>query len=269
MTSPKGAHAIITGGSSGIGFATARALAARGARVSLLARRAQLLDAAADRIRHAGGQVATASVDVSDRVALNTAIASVTAELGPCDILVTSAGLARPGYFERLDDADFRELMEVNYFGTLYAIQAVVPSMIERRKGSVVGLSSAAGLIGVFGYTAYGPTKYAVRGLFESLRAELEPHGIHVGCVFPPNVDTPQLEEENRIGPVETRAISNSIKPISPDRVAATIVRGIERERFMIIPDIQTRLLARLGGLVGGVLASSFDRKARKARALG
>ena len=91
--------------------------------------------------------------------------------------------------------------MDVNYFGTLNAIKAVVPSMIERHHGIIVGVSSAAGILGMFGYTAYSPTKFAVRGLLESLRAEMKPHNVAVHCVFPADIDTPQLEFENRTKP--------------------------------------------------------------------
>ncbi|MEY2449386.1 MAG: hypothetical protein QOH79_2862, partial [Acidimicrobiaceae bacterium] len=210
---------------------------------------------------------ASASVDVSNAATTRTAIDRLTAEHGPCDVLVTSAGIARPGYFEQLDDEVFRDQMEVNYFGTLHAVRAVVPSMIERRTGSIVTVSSAAGLVGIFGYTAYTPTKYAVRGFSESLRAELAPYGVHVGCVFPPDVDTPQLEEENRYKPEETKAISGAVKPLQAERVADEIIAGIDQRRFWITPDATTKLLARGGGLLRGVLASSFDRKVEKVRA--
>jgi len=261
-----GAHAVITGGSSGIGLATAFAFAARGVNVSLLARRPEVLESAAGRLAHSGVQVVTVAVDVADAAAVEHAFDEAVTGLGPVDVLVTCAGQARPGYFQDLEPSIFRSLMEVNYFGTLHAVRAVAPSMIERRRGSIVGVSSAAGLIGVFGYTAYGPTKFAVRGLFEALRAELRPYDVHVGCVFPPDVDTPQLEDEDRYKPAETRAISGAIKPISADAVATAIVSGIDRRRFSIIPDVQTRLLARIGGLVAGTLASSFDRKVARAR---
>lgn len=266
MTTIAGAHAVVTGGSSGIGRATASLLVRRGARVSLLARNRDRLEQAAGAIRAAGGRVETASVDVSESAGVDAAIAQVTEVLGPCDILVTSAGIAHPGYFDRLDESVFRELMEVDYFGTLHPVRAVVPSMIERRRGSIVGISSAAGLIGLFGYTAYSPPKFAVLGLFESLRCELAPHGIHIGCALPPDVDTPQLEAENRLKPPETAAITGAIRPLPAERVAADIVSGIERERFWIVSGTQTRLLARLKGLVRGALASSFDRKVRAAR---
>jgi len=264
MVDLSNAHAIITGGSSGIGRAVAHQLAARGARVSLIARRQQLLDEAAAELTAAGHQVATAAADVADRDAVTEAAAVLTAASGPCDVLVTSAGMVEPGYFSSLDDEVFRQTIDVDYFGTLWPVRAVVPSMVERRTGSIVGVSSGAGLVGVFGYAAYSPAKFAVRGLLEVLRCELAPYGIHVGCACPPDTDTPQLAYENRIKPPETAAISGAIKPISAERVARSIVRGIERQRFLITADAQTRVLARLTGLAPGVLRGMFDRTVRK-----
>ena len=114
--------------------------------------------------------------------------------------------------------------------------------MIERRRGSIVGVSSAAGLVGVFGYTAYAPTKFAVRGFLETLRGELAPYGIHVGCSFPPDTDTPQLADENRYKPKETKAISGTIKPLSAERVAQEHRR---RDREGTLRDRPRRLDAR------------------------
>jgi len=261
-----GAHAIVTGGSSGIGLATARRLAARGATVSLLARDQDRLAAAADDLRGGGATVHTRSADVSDPAALTAAMGELTAAAGPCDILLSCAGVARPGRFTELSDQTFRRMIEVDYFGTLYAIRAVVPEMVRRRRGSVVAVSSAAGLIGIYGYTAYSPAKFAVRGLMESLRPELRAHDVHVGVVYPPDVDTPQLAEEDRWKPAETRAISGTIKPLHPDAVARAIVAGIRRRRFLICPDPGTRALARLGSLVFPLLNWSFDRKAAAAQ---
>jgi 3-dehydrosphinganine reductase len=262
MTALAGAHVVITGGSSGIGLATARVAVARGARVSLLARdAARLADAAA-----AVGAVATASVDVAQGDALRSAIDSLVAQGGPCDVLITAAGSAHPGYFDRLDDAVFREQMEVDYFGTLHAVRAVVPSMIERGRGHLVTLSSTAGLIGVFGYSAYAPAKYAVRGLAETLRSELAPHGIVVACAYPPDTRTPGFDAENALKPPETERISAGIKPREADDVARAIVRGIEKDRLVITADAQTAALARGAGLLGPYVRWSMDRQIRKDR---
>ena len=267
MPKLQGAHVLITGGSSGIGLATAHLAVERGARVSLIARRADVLDEAAAALRAAGGKVSVAATDVADAAQVDLAIATLTGAHGPVDIAICSAGQARPGYFEELDPDLFRQMMDVNYFGTVNVVRAVVPAMIERRGGSIVGVSSAAGLVGVFGYTAYAPTKFAVRGFLESLRGELLPHGIHVGCSFPPDTDTPQLADENRYKPRETKAISGTIKPLSAERVAKSIVVGIEKERFAIVPDVSTRGLAKLAGLAPGLVAKVMDRAVRKSRA--
>ncbi len=260
------AHVIVTGGSSGIGRAFTRRVVAAGARVSVLALDDADLSATDSELAALGAAYAVEPVDVTDRPALEQAIARSTAALGPCDTLLTCAGIAHPGYFEKLDDEIFRRTMEVDYFGTLHALRAVVPSMMQRRSGSAVGISSAAGLVGIFGYTPYAPAKFAVRGLLEALRCEAAPYGVHVGCVCPPDTDTPQLAYENRFKPPETRAISGQIKTRSADQVAAAIVRGIEAERFLITVDWQTRLLARTAGLVAGTYQASFDRRVRKAQ---
>jgi 3-dehydrosphinganine reductase len=248
----RGTHVMVTGGSSGIGRAFARQVGVRGAAVSVLALDDADLASTAAELATLGIDARTQPVDVTDGAAVAEAVRRVEADLGPCGALLTSAGVAHPGYFERLDDWVFRWMIEVDYFGTLHALRAVVPGMIARRSGSVVGISSTAGLVGVFGYSAYSPAKFAVRGLLEVLRMELLADGVHVGCVCPPDTETPQLAYENRFKPDETRAISGAIRPYSADQVAASIVAGMERGAFLISPDWQTRVLARAAGLARG-----------------
>ncbi len=268
MTQLRGTHALVTGGSSGIGLATAHVLVARRARVSLLARDQDRLAGAESALRAAtpDADVGAVSCDVCDRATVVDAVAAVSAARGPCDVLITSAGSARPGYFVELDDAVFREQMDVDYFGTLHAVRAVVPSMIERRRGHVVTIASTAALVGVFGYSAYAPAKYAVRGLSETLRSELAPQGIVVACAYPPDTDTPGLAEENLTKPPETVQISEAIKPRDAASVAAAIVRGIERDHLVITADVQTAALARAGGILGPYVRWSMDRTVRKAQ---
>ena len=269
MTQLAGAHVLITGGSSGIGLATAARCLDRGAAVSLVARDPERLAGARNVLvaRQApGARIATTSADVTEASALTRAIDGLVSELGPVDLLVTSAGEARPGHFTDLADDVFRAQMEVGYFGTLHAARAVVPSMIERRRGHLVFVSSTVALVGVYGYSAYAPAKYAVRGLAETLRPELKPHGIVVACAYPPDTDTPGLARENEQKPEATKRISATIKPRSADVVADAIVRGIERNRTVITADPQTAALFRAGGLVAPVLNAAFDRKARDPR---
>ena len=261
-----GAHVVVTGGSSGIGRAFVRQVAARGAEVTVLALDDDDLTSTAAEFGSRRTPGLALPVDVTDADAVDRAVRQAEDRLGPCDVLLTCAGVAHPGYFERLDPSIFRWTMEVDYFGTLHAMRAVVPGMIARRRGSVVGISSTAGLVGIFGYGAYAPAKFAVRGLLEVLRNELHPYGIHVGCVCPPDTDTPQLAYENRFKPEETRAISGSIAPYSADRVAASIVAGMERGRFLISPDWQTRVIARTAGLAQGSWFRFFDHRVARAR---
>jgi len=257
---------MVTGGSSGIGRAFVRNVVSRGAAVSVLALDdGRLADTAAE-LEAAGVSHVALATDVADAGSVAVAVARATEALGPCDALLTCAGIAHPGYFQQLDDAVFRSTMEIDYFGTLYALRAVVPAMVERGQGSVVGISSTAGLIGVFGYTAYSPPKFAVRGLLEVLRVELRPHGIHVGCVCPPDTDTPQLAYENQYKPAETFAISGAIKPFTPERVASSIVLGMERGRFLITPDWQGQVVARTTGLAREAWFAYFDARVRASR---
>ena len=257
-----GTHAIVTGGSQGIGLETARLLASRGARVSLIARNPENLAAAQ---RSIGDAAATASVDVTDSDALTTAIDGLVRDHGLCDLLICSAGSSHPGYFEQLELETFRSQMDLDYFGTLHAIRAVLPSMLERGAGGIVGVSSAAGLVGVFGFGAYAPTKYAVRGLCDVLRAEYGHRGIYVGCVFPPDTLTPGFEAENLIKPAETAAVSATIKPMPAEAVAAAIVKGIEKGRHVITADKQTAMLAYGGGLVAPLVHREMARQVRRA----
>jgi 3-dehydrosphinganine reductase len=257
----RGIHAIVTGGSQGIGLSTARILADRGARVSLIARDRARLD---DAVRAVGPGAIAASADVIDATAVDRAVAELCATQGPCDLLVASAGASHPGYFQDLELEHFRAQMELNYFGTLNAVRAVLGGMVERGNGGIVGISSAAGLVGVFGFGAYAPSKYAVRGLMDALRAEVEAKGVYVGCAFPPDTLTPGFETENLIKPAETAAVSASIKPKLPEEIGAGLVRGIEKDRHVITFDPQTALLAHGGGLVAPIAYRLMDREVRR-----
>ena len=261
------AHVMVTGGSSGIGQAVAQLAAHRGANLTLIARGADKLNDVANEIKDSTTRVVATPCDVSDKDALNSAVASATAELGPVDVLICSAGIAVPGRFLEADDEKFRSMMEINYFGTLWCVRAVAPSMVSRRRGSIVGVSSAAGLLGIYGFSAYGASKFAVRGMLESLRSELAPHGVHVGCCYPPDVDTPMLAGEEQFKPPETKAIAGTIKPLSAIEVAESILRGIDKKQSEIYADPTTRALARSVTAVPGIYRRVMDRKVKATKA--
>lgn len=256
-------HVLITGGSSGIGLALARQSAAAGARVSLVARDPARLDAAVASITSAS-PVFTAPADVSVESEITGAIRAAEAVHGPVDILITSAGIARPGYFAELPSAVFERAMAVNFFGTLHAIKAVAPGMVARRRGSIAIISSGAGLVGLFGYTAYAPSKFALRGLAESLRAELKPAGVAVIIVYPPDTDTPQLAEENLTKPAETRALTAGAGLWTADAVARVTLKGIRNGRFSVTPGLPLTALSWFHSLCAPLLRRHFDRIAAR-----
>lgn len=256
-----GRHAVVTGGSQGIGLETARLLTDRGARVTLVARRTDVLEQAAASI---GRDARWVAADVTDPVAVDAAVAEAVAGLGAVDLLITCAGEAHPGYYEQIPLDVVRAQMDVLYFGTVHAVRAVLPAMLERGSGGLVGVSSTAGLLGAFGFGAYAPAKYAVRGLFATLHAEYGHRGIYAACVFPPDTLTPGFEAENRIKPPETAAVSAGVKPRTAGAVAAAIVKGIEKGRREITADPSTALLAKGGALAAMVADRQMQAALRK-----
>ncbi len=238
---------LITGGSSGIGLSLARLLSAGGAHVWLAARDHGRLESALREVeaaRHSSAQqcgMVTADLSLPEEAA--EAVSKVIQSAGHPDVLINSAGAAHPGYVQDLPLDIFRWMMETNYFATVYVTKAVLPGMIERRRGHILNISSMAGFLGVFGYTAYGASKYAVTGFSEVLRAELKPHGIRVSVAFPPDTDTPQLAYENQYKPPETKAISGTARALSADQAAQAILRQAERGDFLIFPSLEARLI--------------------------
>jgi 3-dehydrosphinganine reductase len=261
-------HVMITGGSSGIGKATACIYAARGSDVTIISRRKDVLDSALVEIDaargSAGGKTSTFSADVSDQAAVDQAVSKAVEAAGVPDLLITSAGIAVPGYFEDLPMDNFRHHMDINYFGTLHTLKAVLPAMRKRGDGHVVMVSSGAGLIGIFGYCSYSPTKFALRGLAESLRGELRLDNIGVSIVYPPDTDTPQLVEESKTKPEETKAMTGSAKMWSAEDVAKTIVKGIDKGKFAIAPGWEMAALAHFGNLLRPMIHRQWDRLAAK-----
>ena len=259
-------HAVITGGSSGIGLAAAEVLFRRGWSVSLLAVDRTMLDKAATKIAdHAGSadRVHVEAVDVRDPVATEAAIHSAEAALGPCEALITSAGVALPARFDELDIDEFKRQMDVNLHGTVNAVRAVYGGMCDRGRGRIALISSAAGLLGIFGHSAYAPTKFAVRGFGEALRSEAKPHGISVTICYLPDTDTPQLRANAERKPAETKAISGAAGCWAADDIGKRIVDGMERGHARMLPGLTMLALAYLIGPLGPALNWRFDQTIR------
>lgn len=257
----------LVGGSAGIGLAAAKLFAARGADVLLLARGAERLAAAAEEVSavraSAGQRVAWRALDVARHEEVRETLGRAVRELGPPAVLVNCAGRAIPRRFEEVSVAQLDETMRINFYGTWNTIAALLPVMRERG-GHIVNVSSLAGVVGIFGYTDYAASKFAVIGFSEALRSELKPHGIRVSVLCPPDTDTPGLAAENRTKPEETAAISAGAKLMQPEEVARALLRGMERDRFLIIPGFEGKLARVVHCVAPWLVRRIVDRTVRK-----
>jgi 3-dehydrosphinganine reductase len=257
---------LVTGGSSGIGLAFAREVVEEGAEVILVARRQQVLDEAKASVlaRSPRAVVETLALDVSSEQDVSERLGALVKDR-PVDVLVNNAGVVLPGRFLELPADEFRKMMDINYFGAVHTCRAVLPSMVARRSGHVLNVSSLAGVIGIYGYTAYAASKFALMGFSQALRAEMWPHGVGISVCMPPDTDTPQLAFENQYKPKETRAIAGNVKTLSADQVARAMARGIEARAFEIYPDLGSRFSALANGIVPGVVRWVCDDAQKKA----
>ncbi len=263
-----GRQVVVTGGSSGIGKAIARELLRRGAHVHLLARRKAQLDAALGELeaaRRDDGQRCTARpCDVADREEVEAAFAALRAE--GCRVwgVVNSAGISGPARFQDLSADDFERTMRVNYHGSVDTIRAALPDLEAQGSGWIVNVGSVAGLMGVFGFSAYSGSKFAVTGFSQALRSELAPKGIQVTLLCPPDTDTPMLEAENLQKPPETRALSEGADLLSAEQVAAALFRGAERGHFLVVPGWKSRAILRIQRLLPGLVDRIVDGTVRR-----
>ena len=261
--------ALIVGGSSGIGFAVARELAVRGCRITLAARREELLERAAQdlsRGAHPETRIWTLSLDASDPRQVAERLVPLLEKTGTPDLLYNGAGLAVADHFSATEDDVLMELLEVNLKAVWNVLKAVVPLMREAGGGHIVNVSSLAGLIGVYGYTAYSASKFAVCGLSQSLRNELASENIKVRLLCPPDTATPQLEKENLKKPKETFRAGAFTGVLSPERVARTLVRNLSGRRFLIIPGLRARLSWLAYRLLPGLVHRIMDHDVLAAR---
>jgi len=261
--------AFITGGSSGIGLALAKKLAAAGAQVWIAARDPARLVSAWQEISglstlsgQPGGYIA---LDVSKSEAVQQEISRFKTQVGLPDLVINCAGAAHPGLFEEQTPEIFRWMMESNFFGTVHICQAFVPHMKQRGFGHIVNVSSMAGFLGTFGYTAYGASKYAVRGFSDALRLELKPCGVHVSIVFPPDTDTPQLAYESAYKPAITKHLTSTSKMLTPDRVAEITLAGVQRKAYIITPGFETTLFYYLSAHLGNLVYPVMDLLVKQA----
>lgn len=206
MTAP--ATAIVTGGGRGIGEAVARALTARGLRVTVFARTAAELD----RVVASGGAALAVAGDVSREADVARLVAAHEARLGPCDVLVNDAGIVVRGDVDALDPARWRESLEVNLTGAFLCTRAVAAGMKARGRGRIVSVASISATLGTAHASAYNASKWGLVGFVKSVAEELRPFGVQAVAVSPGSTDTAMLRQT----PFEPR--------MTPEEVARVVV---------------------------------------------
>lgn len=228
-----GNAAVVTGASSGIGEATARTLAAEGVRVALAARRAGDLDALAADIEDAGGDAVAIPTDVTDREAVVAMVDTAVEAFGRLDVLVNSAGVGHwePAGVVEGDPDRWRDEVEVNLLGTMYATHAAVQQMASRESGAIVNVSSLAGQFPAPEAPGYATSKWAVRGFTQSLVPALREHGIRVTIVEPGEVHTPMQPDPDGYG----------FRILDPEDVADAVRYAITRPDHVTVSEVEVR----------------------------
>jgi len=249
MTSPSssrlsGKAALVTGASSGIGEATARALAAEGAAVALVARRRERLDALAAQIQAAGGQATVIAADLSDPAQARSAVAQAVTELGRLDILINNAGVMLLGPVADADPSDWQRMLDLNVLALMHCTQAAVQAMQGQGSGHIVNISSVSGRGAGPTSAGYSATKWAVGGFSEGLRQEVRLLGIRV-TVIEPGVVATELT-----GHITHRATKDAYEgriaqmtPLEPEDIAAAVVYATTQPGRVNVNEILIRPL--------------------------
>jgi short-subunit dehydrogenase len=267
-----GRVALVTGASSGIGLATARALAASGARLALVSRSQARLEAAAPDIEAVGDSPPLLlPCDVSDPAAVLGMASRMRRDLGAPDILVNNAGIGHWAAVADLPVERIRDVFDVNVFGAIHCTKAFLPDMVERRRGTVVFVSSGLGVLPFPYSAAYCASKHALNGFAGSLRAEVEPLGVNVLLVLPGGTRTAFFDANAYPAHMLSRYLFQRLD--SPERVARRIVDAVTRGRRRIVVgrfnDLGLRLLSALPEIQATFLAMVGRRISRRERASG
>jgi len=269
MDNIRGRTIAITGAARGIGFATAKALLARGARVVIGDRDVAFQESAVAQLTKMG-PVSGYPLDVTDRESFATFLDKARTDGGGhVDVLINNAGVMPIGPFVDETEQSIRSTLEVNLYGVITGCGLVAPDMIARRRGHIINISSLSGLIPVPGQVVYNASKFGVVGLSAALADELAPYGVEVSVIMPPFTNTELISG--------TRG-SGAIKPVEPEDIAAAVVKTLDKPKTHVSVPTPLRFTAQAAQLLGprgrrwlnkklglDTVFLDFDKSARKA----
>ncbi|MGO9068178.1 SDR family oxidoreductase [Mycobacterium sp.] len=241
MDNIRGKTVVITGAARGIGYATAQALLARGARVVIGDRDVDVLENAVAGISSLG-PVSGHPLDVTDKESFAAFLDKARADGGGhIDVLINNAGVMPVGPFLDQSAQAIRSSIEVNFYGVLTGCQLVLPEMVKRRRGHIINIASLAGMVAVPGQIVYAGTKFAVVGLSTAMADEFAPHGIKVTAVLPTFTNTELISGTSP---------SAAQKPVEPAEIAAAIVKVLDKPKTRVSVPGWGRLFAVLATLL-------------------
>ncbi|OBJ41556.1 short-chain dehydrogenase [Mycolicibacterium mucogenicum] len=242
MDNIRGKTIAITGAARGIGYATAKALLTRGARVVIGDRDVAVLESAVSELVKLGPATGY-PLDVTDRESFEVFLDKARSDgAGHLDVLINNAGVMPIGPFLDETQQSIRSAMEVNLYGVLTGCQLALPEMVARRRGHIINIASLSGLIPLPGQVVYNATKFGVVGLTTALADEVAPHGVEVSVVMPPFTRTELIS-----GTSETMAV----KPVEPEEIAAAIVKTLDKPKTHVSVPAALRFTAQAAQLLG------------------
>ncbi|OBI80753.1 SDR family oxidoreductase [Mycobacterium sp. E740] len=242
MDNISGKTIAITGAARGIGFATAKALLARGARVVIGDRDVALQESAVAQLGNLG-PASGYPLDVTDRASFETFLDKARVDGGGhIDVLINNAGVMPIGPFVEESEKSIRSTLEVNLYGVITGCQLVLPDMIARRSGHIINIASLSGLIPVPGQVVYVGAKFGVVGLSAALADEVAPHNVDVSVIMPPFTNTELISGTKSSG---------AIKPVEPEQIAAAIVKTLDKPKTHVAVPPPLRFTAQAAQMLG------------------
>ncbi len=260
---------IVCGASTGIGKATAKEIVQLGGSVCVIARNLDNLNKAAEEMNglkvNDSQFVEKISCDATDMEKLKPQLEGFVNKHGVPDYLINVVGYALPKYVEDYTFKEFKDNMDMNYHGQLVPTLIMLPFFMKAKEGHIAFVSSIAGFLGVMGYAAYCPTKFAIVGLADALRNELSPYNIDVSVLYPPDTETPAFEKENETKPQECMIMSERGGLLKPEEVAEPFIEGILKKKFYITPG-ESKFLWKMTRLFPNIVHNMADKELKKAR---